>query len=236
MFLLVGLGNPGSKYEKNRHNIGFMAVDDIVHRHNFSPERTRFQGLACDGRLGSEKVLALKPQTYMNESGRSVGDAMRFFKLEPAQVIVLYDELDIPHGKVKVKVGGGHAGHNGIRSITNHIGAEFMRVRIGIGHPGDKARVHGHVLGDFAKSEEYLTQTIIEAISKEIPSLIDGDTASFQSDIARYINPPRSSTGTKKNSNEPKNTIEPAKASFSMAKKEINDGPMANALKALKKD
>jgi PTH1 family peptidyl-tRNA hydrolase len=153
MHLLVGLGNPGPKYAGNRHNIGFMAVDEIVRRHGFSAWRRRYQGEAAEGTLAGEKVLALKPATYMNESGRSVGEAARFFDIDPAQVIVFYDEIDLIEGKLRVKFGGGAAGHNGIRSIIAHLGPHFQRVRIGIGHPGEKSLVHPHVLGDFAKAD-----------------------------------------------------------------------------------
>ena len=153
MLLLVGLGNPGPKYADNRHNIGFMAVDEIVRRHGFGAWRARFHGLAADGVLDGQKVLALKPTTFMNHSGRAVGEAMRFFKLEPAAVTVIHDEIDLAFGKVRVKRGGGHAGHNGLRDIDAHIGADFWRVRVGIGHPGDKELVHGHVLSDFAKAD-----------------------------------------------------------------------------------
>ncbi|MEX0300368.1 MAG: aminoacyl-tRNA hydrolase, partial [Kordiimonas sp.] len=167
MLLFVGLGNPGSKYENHRHNVGFMAVDEIVRRHNFLPEKKRWQALTHEGRLGSEKVIIVKPQTYMNESGRSIGEAMRFFKLTPAQVFVFYDELDLAFGKLKVKKGGGAAGHNGIRSTMAHIGPDFNRVRIGIGHPGDKSRVHGHVLGDFSKAETPDLEKSLDAIAQE---------------------------------------------------------------------
>lgn len=230
MLLLVGLGNPGSKYEKNRHNIGFMAVDEIIHRHNFLPGRSRFQAIASEGSLSGQKVLVLKPQTFMNESGRAVSEAMRFYKLEPAQVIVLYDELDVNLGKVKVKIGGGHAGHNGIRSISNHIGPDFTRVRIGIDHPGDKAKVHSHVLGDFAKGEGPLVEKIIEAISYEIPYLVGGDTPRFISEVASAINPPRPHKAKPKDI--AKNTDRVKKSS--PIKSNDIEGPLADALRGLK--
>ena len=156
MFLLVGLGNPGTKYAGNRHNIGFMAVDEIVRRHGFSSWRRKFHGEVSEGTLGLEKVLVLKPLTFMNESGQSVGDAIRYLDIEPERVIVIYDEIDLMAGKVRVKLGGGAAGHNGIRSITAHIGPHYTRVRLGVGHPGDKTLVHPHVLSDFAKAEKVL--------------------------------------------------------------------------------
>ena len=174
MLLIVGLGNPGSRYAANRHNIGFMAVDEIVRRHCFSPWRQRFQGDVAEGRLDGEKTMALKPRTYMNESGRAVGEAMRFFKLRPEDVVVFHDELDLAPGKLRVKRGGGHAGHNGLRSIIAHIGPDFRRVRIGIGHPGDPARVTGYVLGDFAKSDREWTEPLLEAIGEAAPLLTTG--------------------------------------------------------------
>lgn len=154
MRLFVGLGNPGGKYEQNRHNVGFMAVDRIAADHGFGPWRNKFQGAVAEGRLGTEKVLLLKPGTYMNKSGQSVGEAMRFFKLAPEDVTVFHDELDLAPGKCRVKTGGGLAGHNGLRSLDAHIGPAFQRVRLGIGHPGHKDRVSGWVLGDFAKAEQ----------------------------------------------------------------------------------
>ena len=174
MLLIVGLGNPGSRYAANRHNIGFMAVDEIVRRHCFSPWRQRFQGDVAEGRLDGEKTMALKPRTYMNESGRAVAEAMRFFKLRPEDVVVFHDELDLAPGKLRVKRGGGHAGHNGLRSIIAHIGPDFRRVRIGIGHPGDPARVTGYVLGDFAKSDREWSEPLLEAIGEAAPLLATG--------------------------------------------------------------
>ncbi|GAK45950.1 aminoacyl-tRNA hydrolase [Tepidicaulis marinus] len=191
MKLFVGLGNPGTKYARNRHNIGFMAVDGIIRRHSFSPERQKFQALMCEGLMGGEKVVALKPQTYMNESGQSVGEAMRFFKLEPKDVIVFYDELDLAPGKIRVKLGGGAAGHNGIRSITQHIGADFIRVRLGIGHPGDRARVHSHVLSDFAKADQDWLDKLLDAVAAEAPLLAEGKDATFANKVHLALNPPR---------------------------------------------
>jgi PTH1 family peptidyl-tRNA hydrolase len=239
MLLFVGLGNPGGKYERHRHNVGFMAVDEIVRRNNFLPERARWQALTSEGRVGTEKVIALKPQTYMNESGRAVGEAMRFFKLSPADVIVFYDELDLAFEKVKVKVGGGAAGHNGIRSITSHIGADFTRVRIGIGHPGDKSRVTGHVLGDFAKAEEPRLEVILDAIAREAGYLAAHDNPRFMTEVSRHINPPRPSTGRKQAAPaEPAPVRAPQTRTLAAnpAKPKNNDGPMADALRALKKE
>lgn len=171
MLLLVGLGNPGSKYNNNRHNIGFMAVDEIIHRHNFSSSKDRFQGAMAEGRLGGEKVITLKPQTFMNLSGQSVGEAVRYFKLEPENVIIFHDELDIPSGKVKFKTGGGHAGHNGLRSIDQHMDKNYHRIRLGIGHPGDKDLVSNHVLSDFAKADKAWLEPLLEAIGYAAPEL-----------------------------------------------------------------
>jgi len=189
MILLVGLGNPGEKYARQRHNIGFMAVDEIIRRHSFAPERKRFQGLLSEGKLGSEKALILKPQTYMNESGRSVGEAMRFYKLTPSDVVVLHDELDLPAAKVRIKTGGGAAGNNGIRSIADHIGADFRRLRIGIGHPGDRDRVTSHVLGDFAKADKTWLEPLLDAIAQAAPLLAEGKGSSFANRVHLILNP-----------------------------------------------
>ena len=191
MLLLVGLGNPGPKYEQNRHNIGFMAVDEIVRRHSFASFKAKFQGLIAYGTLEGDKGLVLKPTTFMNESGRSVGEAMRFYKLSPNDVVVLHDELDLAFGKVRARVGGGLAGHNGLRSITQYIGPDFWRVRIGIGHPGDKARVHGHVLSDFSKSEIDMAMKLVDGIADAAPLLSKGDTGGFMSRVALIVNPPK---------------------------------------------
>ncbi len=189
MLLLVGLGNPGPRYAQNRHNIGFMAVDEIVRRHSFQPWRKRFQSEVAEGRLGGEKVLAMKPQTYMNESGRAVGEALRCFKLESEEVIVLYDEIDLAPNKLRVKCGGGTGGHNGIRSLEAHIGKEFWRVRLGVGHPGQKDLVHSHVLNDFAKADQPWIEKLLDAVAVEIPALVAGDAPRFMSRVAETINP-----------------------------------------------
>lgn len=191
MLLLVGLGNPGPRYERNRHNIGYMAVDAIVRRHSFRPERARFQAVCSEGAIAGRKTLAMRPTTFMNESGRAVGDAVRFFKLEPEQVVVLHDELDLAFGKVRVKRGGGHAGHNGLRSIDQHIGPDFWRIRIGIGHPGEKERVHGHVLGDFAKADNPMVERIVGAIVDAAPLIAKEDFNAFMSRVALLIQPPK---------------------------------------------
>lgn len=198
MKLFVGLGNPGAKYAGNRHNIGFMAVDRIAADHGFGPWRSKFQGVMSEGRLGREKVVLLKPETFMNLSGQSVGEAMRFHKLEPADVIVFHDELDLAPGKCRLKSGGGHAGHNGLRSIHAHIGEAYDRVRLGIGHPGDKNRVAGYVLSDFAKAEADWLEDLLRGISDGAVALAEGEGAKFLNAVSLRTAPPRSSTGTQK--------------------------------------
>lgn len=186
MLLLAGLGNPGPKYAGNRHNIGFMAVEAIAERHGLGPWRKRFQGEAAEGSIAGVKVLALKPQTFMNESGRSVGEAASFFKLTPAQVVVFYDELDLAPGRFRMKTGGGAAGHNGIRSIAaSPIGDAFRRARLGIGHPGDKAKVLGHVLGDFAKADEAWVKALLDACAAAAPLLAAGEDEKYQAEVMR---------------------------------------------------
>lgn len=184
MILFAGLGNPGSKYERHRHNVGFMAVERIRQEHGFGPERNRFQGLASEGRIGGVKALVLKPMTYMNESGRSLGAAQQFFKIPSEDIIVFHDELDLAPGKLRVKAGGGHAGHNGLRSIISHIGPDFRRVRIGIDHPGDKARVHGYVLSDFAKADADWLAPLLDSIGDNADCLARGDDAGFMNRVA----------------------------------------------------
>jgi peptidyl-tRNA hydrolase, PTH1 family len=191
MLLFVGLGNPGAKYSGNRHNIGFMAVDEIVRRHSFSSWRKKFNSDMSDGVLGREKVLVLKPQTYMNESGRAVGEAVRFHNILLANVYVFYDELDLEPGKMRVKTGGGAAGHNGIRSIASHITPDFKRVRLGIGHPGDKDYVMPHVLGDFAKSDREWLVKLLSGVADEVELLAEGLDEKFQSKVALVLKPPR---------------------------------------------
>ena len=198
MRLFVGLGNPGARYAGNRHNIGFMAVDRIAEDHGFPPFRARFQGLLSEGRLGAVRVALLKPQGFMNLSGQSVGEAMRYFRLEPADVVVFHDELDLAPGKCRVKQGGGHAGHNGLRSIHGHIGEGYGRVRLGIGHPGRKEAVSGYVLHDFAKAEEGWLDDLMRGISDGAPALAAGDAGRFQNAVALRVAPPRSSTGSGK--------------------------------------
>ena len=175
MWLIAGLGNPGDKHQKNRHNVGFMAVDAIADEHGIGPFRAKFQSEMAEGRIGGEKVVLLKPQTFMNESGQGVGKAAKFYKIAPDRVIVFHDELDLDPGKCRVKMGGGVAGHNGLKSIKSHLGtADFMRVRIGIGHPGDKNRVSGYVLSDFAKADQDWVERLVPAIGRYADLLLEG--------------------------------------------------------------
>jgi peptidyl-tRNA hydrolase, PTH1 family len=188
--LWVGLGNPGAEYALHRHNVGFMAADAIAQEWRFAPWKAKFQGSLTEGRIGDTKVLLLKPATFMNDSGRSVGEAMRFYKLTPADVTVFYDELDLAPFKVKVKTGGGAAGHNGIRSTMAHIGEEFRRVRIGIGHPGHKDRVTGYVLGNYAKAEMDDLAHLLGAVAAEAKWLVEGDDVRFMNDVAMRMTVP----------------------------------------------
>ena len=187
MKLFVGLGNPGREYAMNRHNVGFMAIDAIAATHDFPSWRKRFSGLAAEGKLGGAPALLLKPQTFMNESGRAVGEASRFYKLDLGDVVVFHDELDLAPGKVRVKIGGGVAGHNGLRSLTAHIGNDYVRVRIGIGHPGQKDRVTGHVLQNFAKADHVWLEPLLGAIAAEAPYLAEGANDKFQSRVAHAL-------------------------------------------------
>lgn len=187
MQLWAGLGNPGAQYALHRHNAGFMALDAIAELLDFEAPKKRFLGWAIEARLGSEKLLLLKPATFMNDSGQSIGEAMRFYKLTPEDVTVFYDELDLAPFRVKVKRGGGAAGHNGIRSTIAHIGEDFRRVRIGIGHPGHKDRVTGHVLGNFAKAEIEPLTDMLGAVAAEAPWLAQGDDARFMNEVARRL-------------------------------------------------
>lgn len=185
MLLFAGLGNPGPAHAFHRHNVGFMAIDAIAASHGFGPWKSRFQGMVCEGRLGPSKLLLLKPMTFMNESGRSVGEALRFFRLGPDAFTVFHDELDLDPFRVKVRTGGGPAGHNGIRSILAHVGPDFRRVRIGIGHPGHRDRVTAHVLGNFAKDQESALADMLADIAVLAPILAEGDDARFMNELAQ---------------------------------------------------
>lgn len=190
MRLLVGLGNPGAAYARQRHNVGFMAAETVGLHHRFPAWRRKFQALVSEGLIGGERVMLLLPQTYMNESGRSVGEAMRFLKLSLDDLIVLHDELDLAPGRLRVKMGGGVAGHNGLRSLDAHLGSrDFKRVRIGIGHPGHKDRVTGHVLGDFQKADRPWLEAMLDGIAVAAPLLVAGDDAGFMNRVALEMQP-----------------------------------------------
>ena len=203
MKLIVGLGNPGEKYAQNRHNIGFMAVDRIAEDHGFSPFRAKFQGKMSEGRFGSDRAVLLKPETFMNLSGQSVGEAMRYLKLTSEDVIVFHDEIDLAPGKVRLKMGGGHAGHNGLRSIHGHIGPDYERVRLGVGHPGRKEAVPGFVLRDFPKADQEWLDDVLRGISDGIADLVAGRGEKFLNAVALRVAPPRSSTGNRKAAEAP---------------------------------
>ncbi|RVU06210.1 aminoacyl-tRNA hydrolase [Novosphingobium umbonatum] len=188
MQLWVGLGNPGEQYKLNRHNVGFLACDAIADAYRFGPVQKKFQGWVQDGRIGGIRIILLKPATFMNESGRAVSEALRFFKLDLTALTVFHDELDLAPMKVKVKQGGGIAGHNGLRSINQHLGPDFRRIRLGIGHPGHKDRVTGHVLGNYAKSELDPLTDMLTAVAAEAEWLAKGDDVRFMSDVARRLN------------------------------------------------
>lgn len=217
MRLIVGLGNPGPKYAGHRHNIGYMAVDRIAEDHGFGPWKSKFQGVISEGRFGSAKVVLLKPETFMNNSGQSVGEAMRFYKLGPEDVVVLHDEIDLAPGKVRAKKAGGHAGHNGLRSLHAHIGDTYGRVRLGVGHPGHKDRVPSFVLHDFAKADQDWLADVLTGISDGAPHLAAGDDGRFMNAVALRVNPPRSSISTNAAAEKKKETplpeVEPDKRS-----------------------
>lgn len=189
MLLIAGLGNPGATYAKNRHNIGFMAVDEIARRWGFGPQRSRFHSFACEGAIetpdGPVKTLILKPQTFYNEAGRAVGEALKFFKMDPAELVVFYDEIDLAPGRFRMKAGGGAAGNNGVRSITAQVGPYFRRARLGTGHPGDKALVHGHVLSDFHKADMKWVEPLIQALADSAPLLAQGEDEKYQTEVMR---------------------------------------------------
>lgn len=232
MHIIAGLGNPGRKYENFRHTVGFMAADAIARRHSFSPWSKKFNAEIAEGRLGGERALLIKPQTYMNLSGQAVGEALRFFKLDPKDLTVLYDELDLAPGKLRVKTGGGAGGHNGIKSLDSHCGKDYHRVRIGIGHPGDKARVNSHVLGDFAKADHQWLDPMLDAIADNADLLASGDHSTFMNKVSLAV----PSGGDSGGSNTP-----PAKGQSHIrqarpkqpAVKPPETGPMAAMLKKL---
>lgn len=228
MLIIAGLGNPGSKYAANRHNIGFMAADEIVRRHSFGPWKNKFNAEISDGTLNGEKVLVVKPQTYMNDSGQAVGEILRFYKEDLSNLIVIYDELDLPPAKLRVKTGGGHGGHNGIKSIDAHCGKEYRRMRLGIGHPGAREKVTGHVLGDFAKADQEWLDKLLQAIAENAPLLAENKDANFMNKVALDIG---------QNKDEPKKKAK-AKSHIHQARKPLlkdqpKSGPMADMLKKL---
>ena len=191
MIIIAGLGNPGPKYEKNRHNIGFMAVDEIARRWRFGPERAKFQSVVRDGEIDGSKVLLMKPQTFMNESGRAVGEAARFYKIKPSEVIVFHDEIDLAPGRFRMKTGGGAAGQNGIRSLISHLGAEFRRGRMGVGHPGESHLVMPHVLGDFHKADLPWLDPMLTAVADALPFAVAGEDERFQGEVMRLAPAPK---------------------------------------------
>ena len=187
MLVFAGLGNPGAKYADNRHNVGFMAADAIARRHSFSPWSKKFQGLIAEGTLAGEKIILIKPQTFMNLSGQAVGEALRFYKLELSALTVFYDEIDLAEGKLRIKTGGGAGGHNGIRSIDGHVGNAYRRVRIGVGHPGVKEMVQHHVLGDFAKADREWLDPLLDAIADNAAMIVKGDESGFMNKAALAV-------------------------------------------------
>lgn len=242
MLLFAGLGNPGTKYANNRHNVGFMAADVIARRHSFSPWSRKFQAEIAEGRIGGEKVLLMKPQTFMNLSGQAVGEALRFYKLDAASVTVFYDEIELPAGKVRVKIGGGSAGHNGIRSLDQHIGNNYRRVRIGVGHPGAKEMVHGHVLGDFSKTDQEWLDVLLDSIADSADMIAKGDDNSFMNRVTLALRDKLQPTGSDDTppAKTPKQPAAPKAQSHirqarpqKPAVKVPENGPMAAMLKKL---
>jgi PTH1 family peptidyl-tRNA hydrolase len=239
MLLIAGLGNPGPQYAKNRHNVGFMAADAIARRHSFSGFSKKFRGEIAEGTFAGEKALILKPMTFMNLSGDSVGEAMRFYKIAPADLLVIHDELDLAPGKLKLKIGGGNGGHNGLKSIDAHCGKDYKRLRIGIGHPGDKARVNPHVLGDFAKSDQQWLQPLLEAIADNADFLARGDDGGFLNKIVLATAAPKPAKPAKADAPAGGKTAPAGKShirqSHSTAQPKIlpTSGPMADMLKKL---
>lgn len=227
LILIAGLGNPGASYAGHRHNVGFMALDQIARAGDFAGWRSRFQGEIAEGRIGTKRVILLKPMTYMNESGRSVAEAARFFKIPISDVIIIHDELDLAPGRCRVKIGGGHAGHNGLRSIHAHLGPDYTRVRIGIGHPGHKAAVTGHVLHDFSRIELELIEPVLDGIADGAEKLVAGDDAGFQNIVALRARPPeRSRTAGKKSPHQARAAAKSASDARKKAEETLADKPM----------
>lgn len=244
MIILAGLGNPGAKYRDNRHNIGFMAVDAIHRRHSFSPWSKKFRAEIAEGEIAGEKVLLMKPQTFMNLSGESVGEAMRFYKLGPGDIVAVHDELDLLPGKVRIKVGGGHGGHNGLKSLDAHCGKDYRRLRLGIGHPGDKDRVHGHVLGDFAKVDQVWLEPLLDAIADNADMLVKGDDGKLMNKLALATGgkedeaPAKAAKPERPAKPVGQSHIRQARGNTQQPKKLPETGPMAEMLKRMfgKKD
>ncbi len=232
MKLLVGLGNPGSKYARHRHNVGYMAADEIAGAYNFGLWRRRFQGEAAEGQVDGVKCLLLKPTTFMNDSGRSVGEAARFYKIPNDDIIVFYDELDLKPGKIRVKTGGGAAGHNGIKSVAAHLGTDFTRVRIGIGHPGGKELVYNYVLHDFAAADRDWLDPLLDAVAKTAPFLVAGDQAKFMNEVALLLRPAAAPGTASQASEQPEANAPPAPPGGHVGhEKGKKEGPFAARLR-----
>lgn len=243
MQLLVGLGNPGDKYRHNRHNIGFLAIDEIARRHRFPAFREKFQGLISEGAIGDERVLLLKPQTFMNSSGDSVQQVAKFYKVAPAEISVIYDEIDLLPGKVRIKIGGGNGGHNGIRSIDPQIGKDYRRVRLGVGHPGDKDAVMHHVLGDFSKADQAWLVPLLESLADNAGLLLSGDDNGLMNKLAIAVQGDGASRPQRPETADPTRKKTPAPSHIHAARrpepqvKVPQTGPMADMLKKIfKKD
>ncbi len=232
MHLIVGLGNPGAEYAAHRHNIGFLAVDEIARQHAFPPFRQKFSGLVSEGVIDGEKVMLLKPQTFMNRSGDSVAQAAQFYKLSPADISVIHDELDLAPGKVRIKAGGGNGGHNGLRSIESHLGKDFIRVRLGIGHPGHKDRVHSHVLSNFHKAENEWLEPLLDALTKNAGLIAKGDSAGLMNKLALAVPSAKPEPKAEKPAPRQQSHIRQARPSTPQAKVP-SSGPMADMLKKL---
>lgn len=245
MLVFAGLGNPGAQYANNRHNVGFMAVDQMARRHNFSPWTKKFNALVSKGDIAGEPVLLIKPQTYMNLSGQAIGEALRFYKLSTDALTVFYDELDLVPGKLRVKIGGGHGGHNGIKSIDGHVARDYRRVRIGIGHPGAKELVHHYVLGDFARADETWLNPLLDAIADNADLIVKGDDSTFMNKAALALGSSRNDVAapSQKQSPAASSAGAPAKPKGQShirqartnqpAVKLPDSGPMASMLKKL---
>jgi PTH1 family peptidyl-tRNA hydrolase len=238
MHLIIGLGNPGAEYAAHRHNIGFLAVDEIARQHSFPPFRQKFSALVSEGVIDGEKIMLIKPQTFMNRSGDSVAQAAQFYKLAPTDISVIHDELDLTPGKVRVKTGGGNGGHNGLRSIESHLGKDFIRIRLGIGHPGHKDRVHSHVLSNFHKAENEWLEPLLDALAKNAALIAKGDAAGLMNKLALAMpSAPKAETASAKPAPKAQSHIRQARDSAPKTRLP-ESGPMADMLKKLfgKKD